>query len=206
MNITIIGAGNVGRALGSAWKKAGHRITFAARDPAAAKVAELKAEGFGVVPLNGAAKGADVTVLAVPWTAVPATLQTLGSLAGKIVVDATNPLTPKLDLALGFTDSAGETVARLCPGAHVVKAFNTTGADNMADSRYAGARIVMPVAGDDAEAKETVMALAADLGFDPVDAGPLAMSRQLEPMAMLWIKLAYVQGLGRKFGFALLKR
>ena len=64
----------------------------------------------------------------------------------------------------------------------------------------------MPLAGDDADAKKTVMALASDLGFDPVDTGPLAMSRYLEPLAMLWINLAYAQGMGREFGFAMLRR
>jgi predicted dinucleotide-binding enzyme len=87
-----------------------------------------------------------------------------------------------------------------------VKAFNTTGANNMADSRYPGGKVMMPVAGDDAAAKQAVMALADDLGFEPVDAGPLAMSRHLEPLAMLWIKLAYAQGMGREFGFGVLLR
>jgi len=206
MNITICGSGNVGRALGMGWKKAGHSVTFAAREPNGAKAAELKKDGYAVAPQAEAATGADVIVLATPWDATAATVHALGSLAGKIVVDATNPLTAKLDLALGFTDSAGETVARLASGAKVVKAFNTTGANNMANTKYAGGKIMMPVAGDDAEAKKVVMGLASDLGFEPVDAGPLAMSRHLEPMAMVWIKLAYAQGLGREFAFAILKR
>lgn len=205
MNITIIGAGSVGRALGNGWRKAGHSVTFGTRDPAG-KAAELKQQGFTVVEVGAAARTADVVVLAVPWSAVPATITPLGALTAKVVVDATNPLTAKLELALGFDDSAGETVARLAPAARVVKAFNTTGSNNMADSRYAAARLMMPVAGDDAEAKTIVMALAADLGFEPVDVGPLAMSRYLEPIAMAWIKLAYAQGLGREFGFALLRR
>jgi predicted dinucleotide-binding enzyme len=133
-------------------------------------------------------------------------VKSLGSLAGKIVIDATNPLAPDMSLAVGPNDSAGETVARLAPGARVVKAFNTTGANNMADSRYGAGKLVMLVAGDDAEAKTTTISLATDLGFEAVDAGPLAMSRHLEPMAMVWIKLAIVQNLGRNFGFALLRR
>ena len=205
MNITIVGSGSVGRALGGGWRKAGHSVTYAARDPAGAKAAELTREGFGVVPQAGARK-ADVIVLAVPWSGIEATMKALGDLSGKIVIDCTDPLNATRELALGFNDSGGETVARLSPGARVVKAFSTTGADNMADSRYPGGKLMMAIAGDDAAAKTTVMALAAELGFEPVDVGPLAMSRHLEPMAMIWIKLAYAQGMGREFGFAILKR
>ena len=205
MNITIVGSGNVGRALAGGWRKAGHSVTFAARDPGGAKAAELKKDGYAVAPQADAGK-ADVTVLAVPWTGIEATVQALGSLAGKVVVDATNPLTANRELALGFSDSAGETVARLAKGARVVKAFNITGANNMADGTYPDGKLMMPVAADDAAAKQTAMALASDLGFEPIDVGPLAMSRQLEPMAMCWIKLAYAQGMGREFGFAVLRR
>lgn len=205
MNISIIGSGSVGRALGDGWRKAGHSVTFGVRDTSG-KAADLKQQGFTVVEVGAAARAADLVVLAVPWSAVSASVKSLGPLAGKVVVDATNPLTANLELALGFNDSAGETVARLAPAARVVKAFNTTGSNNMADSRYAQAKLMMPVAGDNAEARTIVMALAADLGFEPVDVGPLAMSRHLEPMAMAWIKLAYAQGLGREFGFALLRR
>lgn len=205
MNITIVGSGSVGRALAGGWRKAGHSVTFASRDPAGAKAAELKQEGFGVAPQADAGK-ADVIVLAVPWTGIEKTVKALGSLAGKVVIDATNPLTNTLELALGFNDSAGETVGRLAQGAHVVKAFNTTGANNMANANYAGGKLMMPVAGDNAGAKKSVMALAAELGFEPIDVGPLAMSRHLEPMAMTWIKLAYAQGMGREFGFAVLRR
>jgi predicted dinucleotide-binding enzyme len=206
MNIVIAGSGNVGSALADGWRKAGHGVTFATREPDGSKAMELKKKGFGVVPLNGAATTADVIVLAVPWSAVEATIRTLGSLAGKILIDTTDPLKSTRELALGFGDSGGETVARLSPGARVVKAFSTTGARNMADSKYPGGKLMMAVAGDDATAKQIVLSLVAELSFDPVDTGPLAMSRYLEPLAMLWINLAYTQQLGTDIGFALLRR
>jgi 8-hydroxy-5-deazaflavin:NADPH oxidoreductase len=159
MNITICGSGNVGGALAGGWKKAGHSVTFAARDPNGAKDAELKKDGYAVAPQAAPARSADVIVLATPWDATAATIKALGDLAGKIVIDATNPLTAKLELALGFSDSAGETVARLASGAKVVKAFNTTGANNMANSAYASGKLMMPVAGDDSEAKKSVSGL-----------------------------------------------
>jgi 8-hydroxy-5-deazaflavin:NADPH oxidoreductase len=206
MNITSVGSGHVGRALALGWRRVGHDVTFATREPDGAKAVQLKQDGFGVVPLNGAARRADTIVLAVPWAAVAGTIEALGPLAGKVLIDATDPLASPRELALGFGDSGAETVARLAAGARVVKAFSTTGAANMADSRYGGGKLMMAVAGDDAAGKQTVMSLAADLGFDPVDTGALAMSRYLEPLAMLWINLAYVQGLGPEFGFALLRR
>jgi 8-hydroxy-5-deazaflavin:NADPH oxidoreductase len=206
MNIVIVGAGNVGQALGKGWLRTGHRVTFAVRDVAKPALAPLRAAGAQVVTVAGAGSAGDVIVLTVPWQAVNDSIAALGSLAGKIVIDATNPLTPDYALAVGHDDSAGETVARLAPGARVVKAFNTTGFGNMADSQYAMGKLAMLVAGDDAEAKRVVLGLASDLGFDPVDAGPLTISRYLEPMAMVWIKLAMVQKMGRDFGFAILRR
>jgi predicted dinucleotide-binding enzyme len=206
MKIVIVGAGNVGTALGGGWQRAGHKVTFAVRNPSKRENSELRDSGLSVVPLAGAAAGADVVALTVPWPAVEPALKTVGPLNGKIVLDATNPLTSDFALAVGHNDSAGETVARLAAGAHVVKAFNTTGFNNMADSRYPGGKLMMLVAGDDANAKKAVLTLASDLGFEGVDAGPLTMSRYLEPMAMVWIKLAITQKMGRDFGFALLRR
>jgi hypothetical protein len=206
MNITIVGSGNVGRALGTGWKKAGHAVTFATREPAGGKAAELRQQGFAVTPLGAAAHAADAVVLAVPWSAVEASIKALMPLTGKLLIDCTDPLAAPRQLAVGFSDSGGETVARLAAGAHVVKAFSTTGAANMADSRYPGGKLMMAIAGDHAAAKQTVMSLAADLGFEALDTGPLAMSRYLEPLAMIWINLAYTQGMGREFGIAVLRR
>ena len=206
MHITIAGSGNVGRGLASGWLKTGHSVTFATRDAAGEKAGELRKEGFGVVPLNDAATSTDVIVLAVPWAAVEATIRSLGDFAGKVLIDTTDPLKSGRELAIGFGDSGGETVARLAPSARVVKAFSTTGSRNMADSNYPGGKLMMALAGDDTPAKQIVMALVADLGFDPIDTGPLGMSRYLEPLAMLWINLAYTQQLGPNIGFALLRR
>jgi predicted dinucleotide-binding enzyme len=206
MDIVIVGAGNVGRALGGGWARSGHKVTYAVRDPGKPELAALRQQRLAIVSSTGAAAAGEVIALTVPWPAVEASLKALGPLAGKIVIDATNPLTSDFSLAVGHTDSAGETVARLAQGARVVKAFNTTGFNNMADSGYTGGKLVMLVAGDDEQAKKVVLALASDLGFNPVDAGPLNMSRYLEPMAMVWIKLAIAQKMGRDFGFALLRR
>jgi predicted dinucleotide-binding enzyme len=206
MNIALVGAGNVGRALAGGWRKAGHEVAFAVRDPATDKSNALAAEGYRVVAMHRAAAASDILVLAVPWPQIENVINELGTVTGKIVVDATNPLTETLDLAVGFIDSAGETVARLAKGARVVKAFNTTGADNMANAMSFPVKPVMAVAGDDAEAKQTVRRLADDLGFESMDAGPLKAARLLEPMAVLWISHAYSGGAGTKFAYALTRR
>jgi predicted dinucleotide-binding enzyme len=97
-------------------------------------------------------------------------------------------------------------VATWAPGARVVKVFNTTGANNMANPDFGGIAATMFYCGDDAEAKAAAARLAADLGFDPVDAGNLEQARLLEPLALLWIRLAYVQKQGREIAFKLLRR
>jgi predicted dinucleotide-binding enzyme len=134
-------------------------------------------------------------------------IKAAGDLAGKILVDATNPVKPDLSgLALGHTTSAAEQVARRAPGARVVKAFNTTGAGNMANPRFGGVAASMFLCGDDSAAKRTVAGLAEALGFEPVDVGPLAQARLLEAVAMLWISMAVAFGYGTDIAFKLLRR
>jgi hypothetical protein len=120
----------------------------------------------------------------------------LGSnnVSGKLVIDCTNPIGPGFELAIGCTSSGGEEVAKLAKGARVVKAFNTTGADNMRDPRFGNTRLTMFYAGDDESGKETARRLIGDIGFDPVDVGPMKNARYLEPLAMLWINLSMKMG------------
>jgi predicted dinucleotide-binding enzyme len=157
-------------------------------------------------PAEAAAFG-EVVVLATPWPATQAALQSAGSLAGKIVIDCTNPLRADLSgLEIGHTTSGAEQVAGWARGAKVFKAFNTTGFNNMADPVINSIPTVMFICGDDEAARPAVLQLATDLGFDAVDAGKLTQARLLEPWAMLWIHLAYQGNVGREFGFALLRR
>ncbi|MBL8056869.1 MAG: hypothetical protein JNK29_09240 [Anaerolineales bacterium] len=127
-------------------------------------------------------------------------------LAGRVLVDATNPLAPGLQLALGHTTSGAEQVAAWAPGARVVKAFNTPGVENMADPHYAGQAATMLICGDDASAKAVVAGLAEALGFDVADLGGLPQARLLEPLALIWIQLAIGQKQGRGIAFRLLRR
>jgi hypothetical protein len=209
MNIAIIGTGSVGAALGRGWAQAGHAVTFGSRHPRSndveALVGSIGDRACSTTP-DEAAAAAEIVALAVPWSAAESAVEGLGDLGGKILIDCTNPLAAGLTSAVDGDTSGAEKIARWAPSARVVKAFNTTGANNMADPDYAGTPLTMFICGDDAEAKSTVAELAEALGFEAVDAGPLERARLLEPMARLWIHLAMTDGLGREIGFKLLRR
>jgi NADPH-dependent F420 reductase len=209
MKIAVIGIGNVGGTLGARWARGGHDVIFGVRDPGADKVkslVKLTEHKARAALVSDAAQASDVVVLATPWDATEAAVKSLGALKGKTIVDCTNPITQGFKLAIGHTVSGGEKVASWAKSARVVKAFNTTGSNNMANPEYDTAAAVMFMCGDDAEAKRIVQPLISELGFDVMDAGPLSVARYLEPLAMLWINLAYAQGYGREFAFAVLKR
>jgi len=208
MGISIIGAGNVGMALGRALTRRGESVVFGVPDPAryAAAVGALGPRARLTGTAEAIAAG-DLVILAVPDGALPAIAQSVADWAGRILVDASNPLAAGLaGLRVGTSSSGAEELARLAHGARVVKAFNTTGAENLADAAYPGGVPFMPVCGDDAEARRRVLALATLIGFDAVDMGPLSAARYLEPFAMTWIHLAIRQGHGRRFAFGLLRR
>ena len=204
MKIAVIGAGNVGGALGKLWAAKGHEVTFGLRDPQSPKHRELGR----VASVKDAVASSDVVVLAVPWGGAEEAIRAAGDLKGKVVIDAINPLKPDLSgLTLGADTSAAEEIARWARGAKVVKAFNTIGAANFSNPHFGSERASMFICGDDAGAKATAGQLAAELDFDVVDSGPLIGARWLEPMAVLWIYLAYQGGLGPTgHAFKLLRR
>ena len=209
MKIAVIGTGSVGGTLGTRWATKGHRVVFGSRDPGSDKVRTLlEAAGTkaSAAQLADAVAAAEVVVLATPWNAAQSAIESLGDLSGKILVDAINPIGPGMQLALGTTTSGAEQIAVWAKNAQVVKAFNTTGWENMANPIYHGEPITMFICGDDAEAKASVTRLAEDLGFAVADTGPLTTARFLEPLAMVWIHLAIVQKQGRNIAFKLVER
>lgn len=202
MKIAVLGAGRVGRTLGGRWSAAGHDVVYGVRDPGDPKHADLAARA---TPAD-AVSGTDVVLVALPWDAAEAVLRSV-DVGDAVVLDATNPLAAGARQLEGHPDLSGaELVAQWSGSRRVVKAFNTTGSANMADPSYPAAAPLLPVAGDDAAAKATALGLAAEIGFDAVDAGPLAAARDLEHLAMLWIRLAYPLGHGPGIAFALLRR
>ena len=183
----------MGRALGEGWAKRGHEVIYGSREPANS--------------IPDAARSGAVVVIAVPWNGAAKGLRAAGDLKGKIILDPTVPLLPDfsgLDPAAG--SSAGETLAALAPGASLVKIFCTTGSANMTNPNYGGASATMFYCGDDPAAKKIAAGLASDLGFEPVDTGGLNQSHVLETLGLLWVSLAYKQGMGPNIAFKLMRR
>ena len=210
MNIGIIGSGNVGGTLGTRWAALGHTVVFSSRNPGSSEMRELVARagpGARAASAAEAAASSEAVLLATPWPATRQAIESAGDLAGKILIDATNPLLPGLaGLEFGGTASGGEQVASWASGARVVKAFNTVGFNVMADPRFGDRPAALFYCGDDADAKRAVHQLASGMGFQALDAGPLRQARLLEPFALLWISLALVQGYGRDIAFDLMRR
>jgi predicted dinucleotide-binding enzyme len=193
VTIGIIGGGNVGGALARGLAAAGHQVTVGLRAPGGERGAALATAGLTVTTPAEAAGDAEVVILAVPAPQLADVVPSLGSVAGTIVVDATNAVGGPVP---GGHPTVFDHVVDLAPGALVVKAFNTIGAEHLA----AGGGLFLPVAGHDA-GRPAVLALAADLGFDPVDLGGPEAVVHVEAHARLWIHLAFARGFGRDFGF-----
>jgi NADPH-dependent F420 reductase len=191
MTIAIIGAGNVGRSLATAFTRAGHQVILASRDPEDAGAVATATHATVAASNAEAAAAADLVVLAIPFASAEAVAAEIrGSVAGKPVIDATNrmsfgPAGPAIDAGL----SNAEQLAAWLPEAAIVKAFNTLFAANQADPIAEGIQLDGFVAADDPGAKATVLELVRSIGLNPVDVGPLARAQQLEQLAFLNIAL-----------------
>jgi predicted dinucleotide-binding enzyme len=200
VRITIIGAGNMGRGIGSRAVAGGHEVEIVDRDPAEAEklAAELGDSASAVEP--GAPFTGEIVVLALYYPGIKdAAQQYADQLGGKVVVDVSNPVdTETWDrLATAPGSSSAEEVARLVPeGTPVVKAFNTTFARTLSAGEVGGAQLDVLIAGDDTAAKEKVSRLVSDAGLRPLDVGPLARAQQLEQVGFFHISVQEPLGLG----------
>lgn len=201
MKITVIGAGNMGAAFVKQLTRAGHQVSVTARDMRKAEQVAAANAGAVAVPTAGAADDVAAVILATGYGDAAVALQSVGDLKDKVVIDITNPLTPDyMGLTLGHDTSAAEEIAKVVPGAEVVKAFNTVFAQILAEGADLGdgRKVTVFIAGDTERGKQTVRALAESMGFATIDAGGLKNARYLEPLAGLNIYLGYGAGLGTK--------
>jgi 8-hydroxy-5-deazaflavin:NADPH oxidoreductase len=198
MSIAVIGTGNMGAGLARLLAGKGLEVVIGARDPA--KAAALAAEIGANVQGGGIAAAfrlADIVILALPFGSATETFKAAGDTAGKILIDISNPLNADFQsLAIGHTTSAAEQIQALAPKAKVVKAFNTIFAQLLPAEARTGKTLQVFTASDDADAKAKVSTLIGQLGFEAVDAGALASSRELEPIGMMNIRFGFFLGKG----------
>jgi NADPH-dependent F420 reductase len=195
MNVTIIGPGNMGRAIGTRAAAAGHSVTFVGdkRETAEQAAQDVKAATKNGTQISTAdlenVNLGDIVVLALWYgTNKEVAKQLDKKLDGKVVVDIANPLKPTYDdLATAPGSSSAEEVAQAVPNAKVVKAFNTTYAGPLRAGQVEGQPLDVWIAGDDADAKNKVAQLVKGAGMRPIDAGPLSRARQIEAMQLLHI-------------------
>jgi NADPH-dependent F420 reductase len=213
MNVTIIGAGNLGRGIGHRLVAGGHDVTVVDRDPEEAEelVEELRGAAEASATIEATGPGAElrgeVVILAVYYPGNLELARELGDkLAGKVVVDIANPLNETFDgLATAPGTSAAEGLAESAPsGARVVKAFNTTFSGTLVEGEVAGQPLDVFIAGDDEGAKETVAQLVSDGGLRAIDVGPLERARQLEGLGVLGITLQQPLGLNFRSAWKLI--
>jgi NADPH-dependent F420 reductase len=195
MEIAIIGAGNVGKALTKSLREAGHQVVVTAEHPEHAEDVAGQFDAQAEDKTRDAVRGAEVVILAVPFASagreVAREIEPVSD--GKIVVDATNPIGPEMKLVTDGS-SAAEEFQRWLPKAHVVKAFNTLFASRQAEPTETDVQLDGFVAGDNADAKQRVMEVLGSMGLRPIDAGDLTTARILEGMALLNMKLQIANG------------
>jgi 8-hydroxy-5-deazaflavin:NADPH oxidoreductase len=204
MNIGVLGRGVVGQRLAAAFKERGHDVMIGTRDPSNEELQSwLGGEGAGIRAgtLGDVAEFGELLVIAVLGNAAEDAIALAGPerFAGKVVIDATNPLDfsegPPPRLAITGRDSLGERIQRAIPEAKVVKAFNTIGNAYFDDPSFAEGKPTMFIAGDDEGAKKTVNEVLESFGWPPaVDIGGIEGSRELEAMCILWVKIGFRRG------------
>jgi 8-hydroxy-5-deazaflavin:NADPH oxidoreductase len=181
--VGIIGRGNAGSSIKRGLDRSGYEVRMVGSEPKT---------------VDETAKWADLVILAIPFPAVDEAAKVIREgVKGKTVVDVTNIYGPNVKIPA--TSGARELQMKI-PEAKVVKAFNTVFAENMEKGHAANEQITLFIAGDDKDAKKQVFQLGSDIGFDPVDVGPLDTARNLESLGSLIIQVAYAQGLGRNIG------
>ena len=204
MKIAIIGSGNVGSALAQGWDKANHQITFGVRNQEEFKGNRLGGmKNISSASIADAVSKSEVVVIAAVPQAVHSIAEALGDVSNKVIIDAMNSVRIKPE---SFSNST-EALLKLTNCKDIVKCFNTTGAENMANPIYKGQGVDMFYAGDSDKAKKVAEQLAKDLGFENVyNFGGSDKFNLMEQFAMSWINLAIMQGYGRDFAFKVVKR
>jgi predicted dinucleotide-binding enzyme len=214
MKVGILGSGDVGLRLGDGFISLGHTVKVGTRNRSKAGITEwIKKHGQNASAgsFEEAASFGDILVLATLWAATSDVIKSVNpnNFSSKVVIDVTNPLdfTKGMPptLAVGHTDSAGETIQRLLPSAKVVKAFNTVGNPQFFKPDFPGGPPTMFICGNDAEAKRLVTNILSDFGWETVDMGGIEGARLLEPLAMLWINY-YVKTNSGNHAFKLLRK
>jgi len=203
MKIGILGSGGVGQDLGTGFLGLGHEVKMGSRDPNKKEIKDWLAKSgkkAAAGTFGEAAAFGELAVLATKWSGTENALRLAGpsNLAGKVVIDVTNPLLPRPNalpaLAVGGNDSAAEQVQRWLPGARVVKAFNSVNHAHMVQPTFPGGPPDMFICGDDGAAKKKVAAICRDFGWGVIDMGGLEAARLLEPLALVYIRNAIRTG------------
>jgi NADPH-dependent F420 reductase len=203
--VAILGAGNVGQALAHRAAGAGHTVRFGVRDPAKTSASRAPDErnNTPVLSIADACAGADIVIVAVPAAAAIDALRAAGELGHAIVIDATNPI--RWDNGPVWMPpaegSGAQAIAAVFPALRVLKGFNHFGAEVMRTPTTVHGAVDASFAGDDADAKAQVIALANTMGFNGGDAGPLRNAGLLESLAVLWIHRSTVGGAGRRWAY-----
>jgi len=212
MKVGILGSGDVAKALAKGFIKYGHEVLLGSRDNA--KLTEFVQANKGVQQgsFSDAASFGDLVVLAVKGAHAEAALTLAGvdKLAGKVVIDATNPIADLpvvkgvLQFYTGPNDSQGERLQQAFPALRLVKAFNSVGSAFMVDPSFAGGKATMFIAGNDAQAKVLVSEVLVQFGWDVADMGDIEASRAIEPLCQLWCLPGFIRN-DWSHAFALLK-